>query len=201
MFWYTISHTSSAQNQMKLCTHLPYVIPQDCFLENSGNSKNLSQKTIFCQFGLRKNSLSLTHVLVHDFTYFQFSNSNETLYTPSLCHSAGLFFGKFCKVIKFIPKNLFFWQFGLIKIHSRSPKLWYTISHTSSSQNRMKLCTLLPYVLPQDYFLENSGISEKLSQKNTFFCQFGLRKNSLTLTKMLIHDSTYFQCSEANKTL
>ena len=46
-FWYTISHTSSAQNQMKLCTHLPYVIPQDCFLENSGNSKNLSQKTLF----------------------------------------------------------------------------------------------------------------------------------------------------------
>ena len=40
-----ISHTSSAQNRMKLRTLHPYVNPQDYFLENSEFSKNLSQKT------------------------------------------------------------------------------------------------------------------------------------------------------------
>ena len=85
-------------------------------------------------------------------------------------------FWKILEINKIYPKKTFFWQFGLIKIHSRSPKLWYTISHTSSSQNRMKLCTLLPYVLPQDYFLENSGISEKLSQKTHFSVNLDLEK-------------------------
>ena len=77
-------------------------------------------------------------------------------------------FWKILEIPKNYPKKLFSVNLDLEKIHSRSAKFWYMISHTSRALNRMKLCTCLPYVIPQDYFLEDSGNIKKRSPK-TFF--------------------------------
>ena len=131
-------------------------------------------------------------LLVHDKSYFQCPEPHETWYTSSLRHSPGLFFGKFQKFKKFIPKNSFSLFWDLEKIHSRSSNFWYTINRASNVWNRMKLGTYLPYVIPQDCFLEISRNSKYFAQKNRFSRILGLRKNSLTFTKLFVHNSSYF---------
>ena len=85
-------------------------------------------------------------------TNFHHAESNLIWYTASLHHSLGLFFG-------FIPENCIFVNFWTflqliwnLDILRSMGYLATATSQTSTTRNRTKFGTELPYIISQDYF-------------------------------------------------